>query len=517
MTAKHILIVHPDPARSGLLASRLFRTGLFSVQSAHDGFEAASKLYGGDFNGLILCDPIPGLDPVRATCIIRESVELAEMVILVLSARTDAAWRHDLIAAGSDVLLKEPVNPAELVQEACRLMNVSPPQGKARRRATEIRERIAELRQGNLNAASDPVPDEPPEFDAKPEAEPEPTTSFTGVPPPTMDPNAPLKPGLLDEIWNMIGRGVDVPGLPPGASRLDDIQSGSLGDYLSKDLLAVDVSLAVAVLRMANSIRFAGFEPIDGLSRAVMRVGQREVSRQLINSYDVRSRIPEMSRNFLLGSFWRHSLMVACLAEEIAGHLRFRNFDAIFTAGLLHDIGRLFLVHHFPAAYQRVEDNKAIFNPTGGPLDISPLEREIIKIDHGLAGYELCRAWSLPPILQAGTLHHHLESDRTRTLAHARVALIVGIADQITQAMTLPHSESPADSEGVQAALEAFYEAMYQNLPAWAHKILKGRQMPLRNAYERASRRVRKAARKMGLDDQGPMSTGASPSTRKAG
>lgn len=527
MTAKHILVVHPDPTRSGLLASRLFRTGVFAVQSAHDGFEAASKLYTGDFDGLILCDPIPGLDPLRATCIIRESVELADMMIMVLSDRVDAAWRRDLIAAGSDVLLKEPINPTELVKEACRLLNVSPPQGKPRRRATEIRERIAELRQ-NPVVESPSSADEEDEFESaaretsaedesRPASERRPVTTFTSVPRAPEDPNAPLKAGLLDEIWNMIGRGVDVPGLPPGSSGLDDIQSGSLGDYISKDYLAVDVSLAVAVLRMANSIRFAGFEPIDGLSRAVMRVGQREVSRQIINSYEVRARIPETSRDFLLGHFWRHSLMVACLAEEIAGHLRFRNFDAVFTAGLLHDIGRLFLVHHFPAAYRRVEENKGIFNPSGGPVDYSPLEREILKIDHGLAGYELCRAWSLPPILQAGTLHHHLESDRTRTLAHARVALIVAIADTVAQSMALQYAGSTDDADGIQAALVAFYEQMYQELPAWTHKILRGRQIPLRNAYERASRRVGKAARKMGLDDQGPMASGADPSTRKAG
>jgi len=256
------------------------------------------------------------------------------------------------------------------------------------------------------------------------------------------------------------------------------------------------------------------------------------VGRYILNTYEARARTSESTKRFLLDSFWRHSLMVACLSEEMAAHMRHREPDAVFSAGLVHDVGKVFLIDEFPEVYdlvlRRAHESE---EPDSGLLDICDVEREVMKIDHGVVGYELTRAWAMPPVVQLGTLNHQLDSDRVRRSPDSVVAKIVGLADLIDRSIEsrlihhlhpgAPEREEepavPPEARELQEVLGVFFETLYETAPYWVHEFLRNRRIPLQRAYESARRRVNRARQRSGIRSYGPSEGGASPERRKTG
>jgi putative nucleotidyltransferase with HDIG domain len=125
------------------------------------------------------------------------------------------------------------------------------------------------------------------------------------------------------------------------------------------------------------------------------------------------------------GAFWRHSLLTAKAAEFVTAAARtFSENPAVgYTAGLLHDIGKLvlnqFLVPQSRGAMERVIRER-------GEAGIAA-EREVLGVDHAEAGALLLRKWSLPgPMIGAIAFHHEPEM-----IPFPRLSAVVALADAI--------------------------------------------------------------------------------------
>ncbi|MCK4306284.1 MAG: HDOD domain-containing protein, partial [Candidatus Eisenbacteria sp.] len=419
MDLKRVLLIHPDREASGRFASRLSRSGPYAVTQVQDGFDAAWELLGGPYDCMILHVSTRGLKPTTVIRKVREAANMSGMRILILCP--DSATRLRMKRIGADDLLLEPIEPDALIEKTSALVGLKTPQTKKptpQQRAVDRASRGRSPRELSGHASE--------------VRKPRPATD-------AVSPKDPVKvqEGLFDEIWSLAQKGPATPGLPPRATRLDILVADRTGDLVSKELIAVDPSLVVGVLRMSNSVGYRGHDPISDLGRAVQRIGQRQVAKYLLQTWTMRATTPRPTLEFLMGSYWKHSLVVACIAEEIAGHLRYRRPGAAFSAGVLHDVGKLFLIHYFEEVYRGVlKQAGQMRGPRDRLPDISPIEHKIMKIDHGIVGYELCRAWALPAIVGSGTLHHHLERARVRGLQDWRVTVIVALADLVVRAMS---------------------------------------------------------------------------------
>jgi HD-like signal output (HDOD) protein len=100
---------------------------------------------------------------------------------------------------------------------------------------------------------------------------------------------------------------------------------------------------------------------------------------------------------------WRHSLACALVSEEISRHTGMDPGEA-YTAGLMHDIGRLALVAKHPQDYVAMLDRAS-----RDGLDVLTCERERFGIDHAEAGRWLTAEWGLPKVFQSVTAFHHAE------------------------------------------------------------------------------------------------------------
>lgn len=192
-----------------------------------------------------------------------------------------------------------------------------------------------------------------------------------------------------------------IPAFPPIVLRVLDLASNEEVDVRQLvELITADTALSAQILRLANSPLFGLTARIDSLQHALVVLGLRRVHNLAMTaatSHYLRSAL----RTKELHRCWLHSLASALLGAELA-RLFSQPEDSAYTAGLLHDIGRLGLLVAYPEDYARLLQQLA---QSGG--DALELERQAFGIDHCEAGEILARRWGLPPEIQRAAREHH--------------------------------------------------------------------------------------------------------------
>jgi putative nucleotidyltransferase with HDIG domain len=127
-----------------------------------------------------------------------------------------------------------------------------------------------------------------------------------------------------------------------------------------------------------------------------------------------------------MGELWEHSVATAVAARVIARKLNGED-NLAFTAGLLHDIGKLVLGMFLEGSQQ------SVFEKTG-PSGLSFLETEklILGVDHAEIGGRLLTRWNFPDNLISAILHHH---DPAQATPHQQLACYIHLGDLIAHCL----------------------------------------------------------------------------------
>ena len=160
-----------------------------------------------------------------------------------------------------------------------------------------------------------------------------------------------------------------------------------------------DPVLTAAVLRSANSASSAPLDGVRTTSAAIVRIGLAEL-RRITSAALLRGEFDGLQGARLsVTEFWRHLLATGLLAE--AACTPAEESGSAFTAGLLHDIGRMSLASRDPVGYGQVVELAA------NGADVSEAERHIFGTTHTETGARLCEAWRLPEALTEVVGGHH--------------------------------------------------------------------------------------------------------------
>ncbi len=220
----------------------------------------------------------------------------------------------------------------------------------------------------------------------------------------------------------------DLPSLPAVVMELlssidqEDIDISVLAKKVSHD-----AALTAKTLRMANSSSYGLQVKVTTIQQAITFLGF-QTTRNLITAAAITGCFADgQCPGFDDKAFWRHSIATAACCKVLARRMRF-NQDYAFTAGLLHDLGRLVLVSAHPALYQQVLERRAA-------TDCSTLqaEQEILGIDHVMAGAALAEHWNFSDTMRLALAHHH-DPD---TAGAGFLATIVHVANSIVHALDL--------------------------------------------------------------------------------
>lgn len=193
-------------------------------------------------------------------------------------------------------------------------------------------------------------------------------------------------------------------------------------------LIETEPALVAKILQNVNSAAYALPNQISSIHRAVNLLGFSAVRRialalifynRLINHHG--------SQIFDPLFFWQHCLFVASLSRRIALALGHQDADTVYTAGLLHDIGKVVLESHGRLTYSD-------FISSLGTRRNSTIEEEHVffGITHTEIGHLLCLEWQLPAPIAAVVAHHHDQTATTSLYAEFnREIAIVSFANYI--------------------------------------------------------------------------------------
>jgi putative nucleotidyltransferase with HDIG domain len=173
-----------------------------------------------------------------------------------------------------------------------------------------------------------------------------------------------------------------------------------------RELVAVveqDQVLTGKILRLANSAFFGQARRVATIPRAVLVLGYSTV-RNLALGVKVWDALAGGLARQRLEDLWAHAMAVAVTTRALAQRLHQGDADEGFTAGLLHDAGRLVMAMRFKENYWQAIKGASDADP------IDALERAAFTIDHAEVGAWLFEAWNLPPeIVEAVRQHHQAE------------------------------------------------------------------------------------------------------------
>jgi putative nucleotidyltransferase with HDIG domain len=175
----------------------------------------------------------------------------------------------------------------------------------------------------------------------------------------------------------------------------DDVDMRTVANAIS-----ADPGLSADVLRLANSALFGARHTVPGVLHAIVMLGLDRVRTLVFTAAFMRFANPHRSEG-AMKRCWRHSIACALIADELSNRARLDR-DAAYTAGILHDIGRLAMLRLWPAPYAALLDAAVPGDP-----EILAHERQELAVDHTEAGDYLLRRWQLPETLIGAAKHHH--------------------------------------------------------------------------------------------------------------
>ncbi len=164
-----------------------------------------------------------------------------------------------------------------------------------------------------------------------------------------------------------------------------------------------DVALAIAVLRLANRVEGRSRGKVESvvtavevlLPAAVQALAGRARTFDFFERAGIWEGTPERFR--------LHGVATQRAADRIAAEIGFEDRNRLMVTALLHDIGKLVLVHAYPG-YPR-----QIHGEARTPEERLQKERRELGVDHALVGGVLARRWGLPRAVAATIERHHAE------------------------------------------------------------------------------------------------------------
>ncbi len=234
-----------------------------------------------------------------------------------------------------------------------------------------------------------------------------------------------------------------LPTLPVVALRLGEVLHSRRSSVSQvAELLGADPSLSAKLLRLVNSAYFGIPGGVTEVARAIPFIGFNTIY-QLVISVSVLDAFKVPGGGTLdLRPLWLHSLSVASAARVLAEEIRHPDPGSLFTAGLLHDMGKIALATVAPSAYLTAVQLQRV----DGLSSVEAEQRAGLPT-HDQVGADLAKRWRLPAGLAIPIAAHHNVLDpegRERLMPSHRVgAEVIAISNLLARAASDAVAGSP--------------------------------------------------------------------------
>lgn len=182
--------------------------------------------------------------------------------------------------------------------------------------------------------------------------------------------------------------------------RVADDPNSSAADL--KSVMEADAALSARVIRCVNSSAYGLRSKITNLQQAIAYLGLKQIRNLAVTA--------TVSDLFKAGEgvgpyrrieLWRHLVAVGLCARMLAMRLRISNFEDVFLAGLLHDIGIILIDQHYHAQFVQIIESLQ------ESVTLYETETQVLGFNHVEFGAALAEQWSFPAPATAAIRYHH--------------------------------------------------------------------------------------------------------------
>jgi putative nucleotidyltransferase with HDIG domain len=242
----------------------------------------------------------------------------------------------------------------------------------------------------------------------------------------------------------------------------------SLGECLSQnaskvdvgrvvELISYDKSLAMQCLRVANSALFRRRNDVETVRDAVLALGLSRI-RDLVYSCSLPKLFFDLKHGMPPVTFWRHAMGTALISQHFAKQLSVENYEKLYLAGLLHDIGILVNSLLFPEEFQ-----KALVLAQTSEIPLWEAEQQVLGFTHCESGRILADFWKLPPDIAEVIEFHH---QPTLAKSNPEMTAVVYLADLLCRLRGLGYGYYEARQFDLES--EASWQVLGKKYPAVA-------------------------------------------------
>jgi putative nucleotidyltransferase with HDIG domain len=225
--------------------------------------------------------------------------------------------------------------------------------------------------------------------------------------------------------------------IPPLPATVSDVylalQNENINFAEIEQHLTRDPALAIRVLRIANSPFYGLSGKIDNLKDACVVLGIYTTRNIVLAAGIIKHLTLGKSNHLDFIALWHHALGAGVAAKVLAKETRI-NPQMVFTAGLLHDLGKVILDIYYTQEYAQVMAHRGRVNCL-----IREAESAVLGFDHALVGAKIARYWSLPASIADAIEKHHCTNVETTT----KEANLIQVAETVSRRLKFGYPGDP--------------------------------------------------------------------------
>ena len=231
-------------------------------------------------------------------------------------------------------------------------------------------------------------------------------------------------------------------------------------------MVAMDPGLTARSLQLVNSAFFGFARKVSSAEEALSLLGLSTIRSLALTTRLFAAFEGQAAELCPVEQVWGHSMQVAHLARRLVqlegGDERLA--EQAFTAGLLHDLGKLILADNLGPQYAQV-----LARSRSDKRHLSQVEQELLHATHAEAGAYLMDLWGLPaPLVEAVALHHQPGATKDPALSALTAVHVANV---------LANEFEPPSADGAPSPLDLEYLGrlgLAQRVPAWRSQLRPG-------------------------------------------
>jgi len=193
------------------------------------------------------------------------------------------------------------------------------------------------------------------------------------------------------------------PNIPSAAAKIlsllddPDTSAEQIGE-----ILRYDPGLTANLLKLTNSSYFGLPSKVGSVNQALVLLGWKKLAQLILSACTTAVMAkPVPGYDLQPGELWRHSIAVSVVAEGLSRELGVTGVDEIFTAALLHDVGKLVLGDFIRDNTSSIDDESL------REVSFEKVEQRLFGIDHAEIGARILSNWSFPETIITAVRWHH--------------------------------------------------------------------------------------------------------------